>query len=85
MSTSFISSLRLDNIVASLVNTSRAKAKTLINNRFVKVDYQIITDPSYNIDEGAMISIRKEGRFIFYRIKGLSKKGNYHIEYRKLV
>lgn len=85
LSTSFISSLRLDNIVASLVNTSRAKAKTLINNRFVKVDHQIITDPSYNIDEGAMISIRKEGRFIFDRIKGLSKKGNYHIEYRKLV
>lgn len=84
-STSFISSLRLDNIVSSLVNTSRSKAKNLINNRLVKVDHQTITDPSYNVDEGAMLSIRKEGRFIFDRIKGLSKKGNYHIEYRKLV
>lgn len=84
-STSFISSLRLDNIVSSLVNTSRSKAKALISNRLVKVDHQTITDPSYNVDEGAMLSIRKEGRFIFDRIKGLSKKGNYHIEYRKLV
>ena len=85
LSTSFISSLRLDNIVSSLVNTSRSKAKNLINNRLVKVDHQTITDPSYNVDEGAMLSIRKEGRFIFDRIKGFSKKGNYHIEYRKLV
>ena len=85
LSTSFISSLRLDNIVSSLVNTSRSKAKDLINNRLVKVDHQTITDPSHNVDEGAILSIRKEGRFIFDRIKGLSKKGNYHIEYRKLV
>ena len=85
LSTSFISSLRLDNIVSSLVNTSRSKAKDLINNRLVKVDHQTITDPSYNVDEGSILSIRKEGRFIFDRIKGLSKKGNYHIEYRKLV
>ncbi len=84
-STSFISSVRLDNIVSSLINSSRAKAKILINNRLVKVDHQTITDPSYNLDEGAMISIRREGRFIFDRIKGLSKKGNYHIEYRKLI
>ena len=84
-STSFISSLRLDNMVSSLVNTSRSKAKMLINNRLVKVDHQTITDSSYNVDEGAILSIRKEGRFIFDRIKGLSKKGNYHIEYRKLV
>lgn len=85
LSTSFISSLRLDNIVSSLVNTSRSKAKDLINNRLVKVDHQTITDPSHNVDEGAILSIRKEGRSIFDRIKGLSKKGNYHIEYRKLV
>ena len=35
------------------------------------------------IDENSLISIRREGRFIFDKVIGKSKKDNYHIEYRK--
>lgn len=79
----FVSSLRLDSIVSEVTNLSRAKAKNLIKAKAVKVDYVGITDPSKPIDEGSIISIKHEGRFVFDSIEGLSKKGNYHISYRK--
>lgn len=79
----FVSSLRLDNIVSEFINLSRSKAKILIQRRSVKVNYQIIDNPSKIIDENSLISIRKEGRFIFDKVIGKSKKDNYHIEYRK--
>lgn len=79
----FVSSLRLDNIVSEFINLSRSKAKILIQRRLVKVNYQIIDNPSKIIDENSLISIRKEGRFIFDKVIGKSKKDNYHIEYRK--
>lgn len=79
----FVSSLRLDNIVSEFINLSRSKAKILIQRRLVKVNYQIIDNPSKIIDENSLISIRKEGRFIFDNVIGKSKKDNYHIEYRK--
>ncbi|WP_049691037.1 YlmH/Sll1252 family protein [Anaerococcus jeddahensis] len=79
----FISSLRLDNIVSEFVNLSRSKAKTLIKRRLVKVNFQIIDNPSKIIEENSLISIRKEGRFIFDKVIGKSKKDNYDIEYRK--
>ncbi|WP_236785415.1 YlmH/Sll1252 family protein [Anaerococcus ihuae] len=79
----FISSLRLDNIVSEFVNLSRSKAKTLIKRRLIKVNFQIIDNPSKIIEENSLISIRKEGRFIFDKVIGKSKKDNYHIEYRK--
>lgn len=79
----FVSSLRLDNIVSEFINLSRSKAKILIQRRLVKVNYQIIDNPSKIIDEDSLISIRKEGRFIFDKVIGKSKKDNYHIEYRK--
>lgn len=80
----FISSFRLDNLVSMFLNTSRSKAKDIIKYKNVKVNYEIIDDPSKLINEGSMISIRKEGRFIFDEITGSSKKGNFHINYRKL-
>lgn len=79
----FISSLRLDNLVSEFVNLSRSKAQTLIKRRMVKVNYQIIDNPSKIVEENSLISIRREGRFIFDKVIGKSKKDNYHIEYRK--
>lgn len=84
-SSGFVSSLRLDNIISEILHSSRSKAKLIISSRLVKVNHQVIVDPSYLVDEASLISIRKEGRFIFDEITGLSKKGNYHIEYRKLL
>ncbi|MDU5228979.1 MAG: YlmH/Sll1252 family protein [Anaerococcus sp.] len=80
----FVSSLRLDNIISEFTNTSRSKAKEIIKAKFIKVNYEIITDPSKIVSKASMISIRKQGRFIFDDITATSKKGNMHITYRKL-
>lgn len=81
----FVSSLRLDNLLTLFISTSRTKSKEIIKEKLVKVDFQIIEDPSYSVDEGSLISVRKFGRFIFDEVDGLSKKGNYHISYRKVI
>ena len=81
----FVSSLRLDNLVSLFISTSRGKAGEVIVSRFVKVDFQMMGDPSYNIKDGSLISIRRYGRFIFDGIDGTSKKGNLHIKYRKIL
>ncbi len=83
--TGFVSSLRLDNLVALFTHSSRSKAKETIKYKNVKVNYEIIDDPGKTIAEESMISIRHEGRFVFDKITGESKKGNYHITYRKLT
>ena len=82
--TGFVSSLRIDNLISLFLSTSRTKAKEIVKDRLVKVDFQIIEDPSYQADEGCLISVRRFGRFVFDRIDGYSKKGNYHIKYRKV-
>ena len=80
----FVSSLGLDNLLSLFLSTSRTKAKEIVKARLVKVDFQIIDDPSYQVDEGCLISVRRFGRFVFDSIDGYSKKGNYHIIYRKV-
>ena len=80
----FVSSLRLDNILSLFLSISRAKAKEIVKSKLVKVDFQTIEDPSYQIDEGSLISVRRFGRYIFDGIDGISKKGNNHIRYRKI-
>lgn len=79
----FVSSLRLDSILAEILNLSRKKSKNLIRSKDVKVDYVKEIDPSKELKEGSMISVKGQGRFIFDSIEGMSKKGNYHIHYRK--
>lgn len=80
----FVSSLRLDNLLSMFLSISRTKTKELVNSRLVKVDFQVVDEPSYQVFEGSLISVRKFGRFIFDEIDGVSKKENYHIKYRKV-
>ena len=80
----FVSSLRIDNLISLIASTSRSRAKEIVKSGLVKVDFQIIEDPSFQIEENTNISIRRMGRFIFDTIDGYSKKGNYHISYRKV-
>ncbi|MDO4593873.1 MAG: YlmH/Sll1252 family protein [Tissierellia bacterium] len=81
----FVSSLRIDNLVSSILNLSRKKAKDLIKKKKIKIDYMIVDDPSYQVEEESLISIRGYGRYIFDQIIGSSKKGNYHIIYKKVL
>ena len=59
-----VSSMRVDNIVAELVSSSRNKAVEFIENERVLVNYDIISKNSKMINYGDIITIRGKGKFI---------------------
>lgn len=69
-----ISSLRLDSLVASLVNCPRQKAVSLIQNDKVKVNHVIRDQQSFEVNESDILSIRGAGRFKVMSIEGRTRK-----------
>ena len=78
-----VSSMRLDNIVSELENTSRNKSSQIIESQRVFVNYICETKVTKQIKEKDIITIRGKGRFIIDEIVGNTKKGklNLKIEY----
>ncbi len=80
-----VSSLRLDCVVSSILNVAREKAKEYITAGNVKVNH--IEEKNYkkNISEGNILSLRKSGRYLFFKDDGLSKKGKNKITIKKFI
>lgn len=78
-----VSSMRLDNIISELVNTSRNKANQIILEQRVFLNYVCETKNTRQIKEKDVIAIRGKGRFKIDEIIGNTKKGklNIKIEY----
>lgn len=83
--TEIVASLRLDNIVASLARTSRAKAVTYLEQERVLLNFKTETKSSKQVKVGDIITIRGKGRFEFKEISGNTKKGRYIIKIDKYV
>lgn len=79
-----ISSLRLDAVLSSACNVPRAKSSSLIRSLHVKVNWQPINQPSYEVYEGDVISAKGFGRIILHKVMGISKKGRIKIIIRIL-
>lgn len=69
-----ISSLRLDTLVASLVNCPRQKAAALIQNDKVKVNHVVRDQQAFEVNESDILSIRGSGRFKIMSIEGRTRK-----------
>lgn len=69
-----ISSLRLDSLVASLVNCPRQKAVSLIQNDKVKVNHVVRDQQAFEVNESDILSIRGSGRFKIMSIEGRTRK-----------
>lgn len=80
-----VSSLRIDNIVAAAFNLSRQKAVKFIEAGFVTVNYEKIERSSYPVEEGAVISVRKKGKFILSEVGSLTRKDKVKIKIKKFV
>ena len=80
-----VSSLRLDCVVSSILNVSREKAKEYIIAGNVKINH--IEEKNYkkNVSEGNILSLRKSGRYLFFKDDGLSKKGKNKIIIKKFI
>ncbi len=78
-----LSSLRLDNLVSKLKQTSRKEALKCLQNQQVLYNYQVNTSPSIFIKEGDVLSIRHVGKFLVSKIEGVTKKNKIIIKVKK--
>ena len=83
--TDTVASLRLDGIVASLAGMSRDKAKQAVISGLVELDFRTVTSPDAEVPDGAYVSIRGVGRFLFITTDGSSKKGRLRIRAKKFI
>lgn len=80
-----ISSLRIDNVVASIINSSRSKVVDKIKNKEVIVNYEVMNKNSYMLKENDIFSIRKYGKYKFVGIIKSTKKNHYMVKYLKYI
>lgn len=80
-----ISSLRIDNVVSSIINTSRSKALDKIKNKEVIVNYEVINKNSHILKENDIFSIRRYGKYKFVGIIKSTKKNNFIVSYLKYI
>lgn len=76
-------STRLDSIVSAVSNISRSKACEYIENQRVLVDYVIIKEKNYSINENSKITIKGIGKFKIKEISGTTKSGRLKIKIYK--
>lgn len=75
-----VSSLRLDTSISGIHHLSRQKSQAMIMQGLVKVNWTAIENPSFDLREGDMISIRGYGRVKILSIEGKTKKEKWRIK-----
>lgn len=80
-----VSSLRIDNIISGIINTSRKVALDKIKNKEVVVNYDVMNKNSYILKENDIFSIRRYGKYKFVGIVKSTKKNNYIVRYLKYI
>lgn len=78
-------SLRLDAVVASVLNVSRKTSSNLIQGLKVSVNHTPTTDTSYNLKPNDIISVRGYGRFIFSSQGHNTRSNRIHICVKKYI
>jgi RNA-binding protein YlmH len=72
--------MRIDTIIASLFNVSRQKASLLIHSGKVKVNWTVREQPSFELHESDLLSIRGYGRIQIGLIEGRTKKDKIRLQ-----
>ena len=83
--THFVSSLRLDVIIAAGYNLSRSEAHDMIVDGMIKVNHVSVLNPSAIIKEDDLLSVSKKGRLIIGEIGGNTKSGRIVINLKKQI
>ena len=80
-----VASLRIDAIVAAMLNLSRSNAQTLIKAERVQINHSSVKDSDYVLEQGCKLSIKGFGRYELAEIGDQNKKGRYRIVIKKLL
>lgn len=81
----FISSLRLDVVVASMFNLSRKEVLDILQSKGVFVNSLLNQNPSFNCKLNDKISVRHYGKFEIGEILGNSRSGRICVVLKKRV
>lgn len=79
-----VSSMRLDTVLASAWSISRQKAAAFIKGGKVKVNWSVVEDIAFQVNESDMVSLRTFGRFQVGLIEGRTKKEKIRLQLAKL-
>lgn len=79
----FVSSMRLDVIIAAFYNLSRKESLEIIKNADVKRNHLLCQNPSQIIVKDDIISVRHKGRIYVGDSFGVTKSGNIVLELKK--
>ena len=74
-----ISSLRVDIVVAAAFNYTRNRAKTAIERGLVRVNWEDIDRPDYQLAVHDLLSVRHAGRIRLAAENGMTKKGKIKV------
>ena len=80
-----VSSLRIDNVISTIIGNSREQIKKKFIDDEVIVNYEFCHKNNYKLNEGDIFSIRKIGKFKYTGIIKNTKKGNYLIKCLKYI
>jgi RNA-binding protein YlmH len=74
-----VSSLRLDVILAELYQLSRSRITPYIEKKLVKVNWKMVEQPTYHLQNGDYLSVRGLGRSKVVAVQGKTKKDKWRI------
>ncbi len=81
----FVSSFRVDAVIALGFSLSRKDAHTAITSKRVFINGRLVESPSKQIAEGDLISVRGLGKMEFDQIRGMSKKGRHSVVINRFI
>jgi RNA-binding protein YlmH len=79
--TATVASLRLDAVLCAMFRISRSRASELIAAQKVSLNYAPAVNPSKEVPDNAVLSVRGMGRALLISKGGFSKKGRIIIEF----
>lgn len=76
-----LSSLRIDTVIASGFNVSRAKSKELVEQGLVSVNWKTETKSTVELAQSDVVSVRGYGRLMLESLAGTTKTGKWKIHF----
>lgn len=80
-----IASPRLDCVISSLLNVSRAQSEFFVNIGKINVNFSTVCNLDFQIKQDDIISVKNYGRYTIEQIGPLTKKGRLSFKAKRII